>query len=590
MNRNYAYPGFSDWESAGQNIPPCALERLVRAIGEAPEARGGVDALPEFSADPEEVRSRPGYHYKTGCLDDPDTVRALNARGLHYETLEMGATRGIVLTPLRNLETRERKLPVVISFHREDYSDPFWAMKTLRLYAGAIDTLAEKRDRTQLVIVTNRAPARSFANMLSDCVQNFCGDRDRVYIDLSLLRGRSLREIPGFSCPDAQDRLLSDPDGCVELLDGETPVLNFGGRWAVPWRPAPLDAAGDGTLDAAWLYHSEFGRKMLERRRFCLRYASPEDPELRALWAEMGLSLHIGHVRGERYALFLPTQTPAKPLPVMVCLHEVGEPDDHGIVTGFAEFREYCVLAGQGECAVLFFALESPRGNECIADILRESAAALPLDLSRVYLTGHSHNGHFAQEFARRHPELVAGIAPLGNSPGLPTQAVSHEAVVVTDEMAARMERMDMPTCIFCGCCEVGGLVPVNRTAHAFEAGINVEGYAASAEGKMAMWNRRLRAERCPEQSTAALLECAESCDPAVRALGFPADRTETRLVDGFEHYIGDVRNTEGKYHFRVVAIENMPHRIVPSMHELAWNYLRRFARDPATGAVIELW
>lgn len=588
MNLNYSYPGFSDWETIGKNVPPSALERLVRAIGEAAEERGGVDALPEFSADPEEVKTREGYHYKTACLDDPAEVRALNARGLHYETLEMGATRGIVLTPLDNLETREAKLPVLLSFHKEDYFDPFWAMKTLRLYAGAVDALADKKDRTHLIIVTNNEPARGFANMLADCIQNYCGDRDRVYVDLTLLRGRSLKTIEGFRYCDAQGAEC-DPDAAAERFDG-VPVLNFGGRWASPWRPSPLGSAGDGTVDTAWLFHSEFGRKMLDRRRFCARYAGPDDPALGTLWAEMGLCCHIGHVHGERYVLFTPSASALEKLPVMVCLHEVNEPNDHGIVTGFAQFWEYCVLAGQGECAVLLFAMEAPRWNDYIADILQETAAQFPLDLSRVYLTGHSHNGHFAQEFARHHPALVAGIAPMGNSPGLPTPAVSHEAVAVTDEMAARMQQMDMPTCILCGCKEVGGLVPVNQTAHAFEAGINVEGYAASAEGKMAMWNRRLRAERCPEQSAAALLACAESPDPAVRALGFPADRTETRTADGFEHYIGDVRNVDGKYHFRVVAIENMPHMIVPSMHMLAWNYLRRFARDAATGAVIELW
>ena len=152
------------------------------------------------------------------------------------------------------------------------------------------------------------------------------------------------------------------------------------------------------------------------------------------------------------------------------------------------------------------------------------------------------------------------------------------------------METMDMPTCILCGCKEVGCLVPVNKAGHAFEAGINVQGYAASPEGKIEMWNRRLKAERCPQQIPEKVMAAAKSSNKAERELGFWADRAETVYLDGFEHYIGDIRNVDGKFHFRVIAIENLSHMVSPSMNLCAWNFMRRFARNRETGEVIELF
>jgi len=37
-----------------------------------------------------------------------------------------------------------------------------------------------------------------------------------------------------------------------------------------------------------------------------------------------------------------------------------------------------------------------------------------------------------------------------------------------------------------------------------------------------------------------------------------------------------------------VVAIENLPHTTSSLMHIVSWSFLRRFARDLETGAVIE--
>ena len=589
MNTEYGYPNIDLWENipiAGSN----AIETLVRQLGELPEARGDIDSHPAYQADRKTIKLSPSYHYKAGCIDEPDTIKDLTSRGLHYKSMELGATRWIVIVPTDVYEKQNEKLPLLLVFHKEDYNDPYWAMKTLEKYRAYNDRAAENKDRTIIYIVSNNAPANTFSGIITEGLQNYCGDKKRLYIDLSGLKENqvTLKQIESFiyTTEDGADSM--DPDSSIEMFDG-IPVLNFCGRWAAPWRPHPLEASGDGTVNREWIMHSELGRKILEARLFASGYKSPKDTRVLTYWREMGLDYTARAVFGERWIIFTPAKTSLKKLPVVVCLHEINEPDDHGIIVAFATYRGFCEIAAQGDCAVIFFAMESPALNDMIVDILKDASCAYPIDLSRVYITGHSHNGHFAQEFARRNPNIIACVAPYGNSPGLPNPEVSHEAVKVDDERAVKMENTDMPTCIICGCKEVGCLVPVNKAGHSSEPGINVEGYASSAEGKIAMWNRRLKAERCPQQSVEDVMAAAGSSDKATRALGFPSDHTETIYIDGFEHYIADIKNVDGRYHFRVVAIENMPHMVGPTMHQVAWNYMRRFARNLETGEVVEM-
>lgn len=592
MNRTYSYGAFDEWQDKGETRKT-ALEALIQKLGELKEDRTGLDEDPRWHLRAEEVKLLPEYHYKAGCINMPEIVGQLKNQGLYYESLEMGGIRWLVVMPEDVLEHRDVRLPLVLVFHKERYEDPYWAMKTLVKYQTYIECAAREKNMVLLYLVSNMEPwepCHMFSGIITEGIQNYCGDRERVYVDISQIKENSLllKDIEPFPYTTKAGEPVEDPDEAIEVLNG-IPVLNFSWRWVTPWHPTPLGSASDGTADVDWLFRSETGKKLLRQQQFALKYYSVKDPGVQEYWKSIGLQCNCHYIHEERWVIFTPTGTGTRKLPVVVALDEVNEPNDHGPVRAFANYRTYGEIAAQGDCALIFFAMESPKLNDWICEILQDAARQYPIDLTRVYLTGHSHNGHFVQEFARRHPEVVACIAPLGNSPGLPTPEVSHEAVSVDDARAQRMEQIDMPTCILCGCKEVGCLVPVNQAGHAFEAGINVDGYAASAEGKIVMWNRRLKAECCEMQDPEAVMQAARSQDRAERALGFPADRTEIVYLDGVEHYVGDIQNKEGRYHFRVVAIENLPHMVSPSMNLMAWNYMRRFARNLETGEVIEL-
>ena len=71
------------------------------------------------------------------------------------------------------------------------------------------------------------------------------------------------------------------------------------------------------------------------------------------------------------------------------------------------------------------------------------------------------------------------------------------------------------------------------------------------------------------------------------RLYGLPNDGASLQVIDGVEHYIIDVKNIDGRKHLRIVGVDNMVHTVEPTMPIVAWDFMRRFARDQRTGKVI---
>lgn len=290
------------------------------------------------------------------------------------------------------------------------------------------------------------------------------------------------------------------------------------------------------------------------------------------------LTFTITETMGERWFAFVPKQAmeePEKKLPVTLIIQEVYDGNKHLAVTSLSYFYEYLNIAAQGECILLFFALEDWDSNDLFIDILNEAREQYPIDMQRIYVTGHSHDGCFSFEFARRHPEVIAAVATLGNQGILLTPEAWGEPILsVSEERMNSMARIDMPLINVNGATENHALAPDDPEEFEKWAGF---------------WQRRLIASRCPMKSFEEIRAARSSKNKAERILGFPADHAETVWADGAEHYIADVTNVEGKNHLRIVSSENMPHTVTPFMIDVSWNYLRRFARNLETLEVIEL-
>lgn len=574
MNKYMTYDGYEQWYQPMQTAEPSQVERLSNALAAVSKERGGIDADPIYHGDRDAIQRSPDYNYKAACYNDPLVIESLQKKGVRYISTEMGGVRYMILSPI---EVQAERLPIHIVIHNEEYSDPFWAMKTLRLFREYISGMP----KLLVFIIANHGRLRKVPSIITKGIREYCGDQRRIYFDLSVFLGanHTLSELDGFIA-----------DGLAEEQFDHVPVVNMAWHWQTAYIPDDIGANGDGSVDRERLIHSAVGQRRAWILDFVRKYKTWQNPAAASFWEKQGLRLDTYHIDGERWAIFTPLSTGLDALPVVVCFFDVSEPKEYSILEAYGEYRAYCDIAAHGECAVIFFSLENADLNDLICDILKDAAEKYPLDPGRVYLTGHSRNGVFVQEFARRHPDIVAAIAPIGNTPGLDTPAVSHDAVPVDDGRAALMATLDMPTCILCGCKEVGCLIPVNQPGHTTEPGISIEGYGASVEGRTAMWNRRLIAERCEPQKIDDMKAAQFSKNRVFYKLGFPADRTEVLWLDGFEHYIADIRNKDGKYHFRIVGVEEQPHTILYSMHQCGWNFMRRFARNQETGAVIELF
>jgi len=323
--------------------------------------------------------------------------------------------------------------------------------------------------------------------------------------------------------------------------------------------------------------HSACGKAMADGMLLEYRFKSLADTEFISFWEQKGLCFESHQFKGERWISLVPLNIDdfyTEKLPVMVIFQEVNSINDFRPVSALSSYYEYCDLAASGELMLLFFTLETPDANELLVDILNDASKLYPIDLSRVYVTGHSHNGHLCMEFVRRHHRLIAAAAPLGNAYGLPAPAYSHEMWKVTDEMVDLMSTFDLPVIDICGVTE-------SDFSHS-ELGSQEFSNAVDS------WQRRLRAINAPMKSFEEIAATKKSFDPVTRVIGVPNDRTEIQFRHGCECYIADILNNVGKLRLRLVAIENMPHVPAPQMPALTWDFVRRFSRNLETGEVIE--
>lgn len=223
---------------------------------------------------------------------------------------------------------------------------------------------------------------------------------------------------------------------------------------------------------------------------------------------------------------------------------------------------------------MLFFALEDPDSNDLLEKITWQAVSRYPVDVQRIYVTGHSHDGWFARHFAYRHPRMIAALATMGNHVGLPEAGrVGNPIMGVSGAEIGYMKQIDMPT------------ININGGSEGFSRYPTSE----SERRQWAMdWQRRLEASRCPVCPVEEILAAPSSDNLAIRTLGVPGDRGLDCWFDGITHCAVDIKNVDGKYHLRVVSSENMPHTVTPSMIDLSWSFLRQFARDTETGKIIE--
>ena len=303
-------------------------------------------------------------------------------------------------------------------------------------------------------------------------------------------------------------------------------------------------------------------------------------PVMTDFWKERGIRCEDHDREDDWYITLTPESAFTQPqhkLPLFVVMKEARTACPASTQTAFQFYYDWIEICARGEFMMLFFALETPEDNdEVLPGIIEKLCRDYPVDPTRVYLTGQSHNGYYALEFYRRHPKLIAACAQICDPVGLQVGAVIDYYRSRSREIIDSFRQYDFP------------LIDINGN---LENSYNKTDRSPEKVAEDVQYFRnRLAAWKLPDRLEEEVLAAAASPDYATRMNGVPADRTEVRYMMGDEVYISDYLSPDGRCRFRYASIENTPHMIMPQMAELSWEFCRRFARNNETGESIILY
>lgn len=564
-NWEYRYNGFELWDDA-----PWA-DRISRI-------NGLVQRLGQRNCLPVDAESRPNlsraylegcYSGKVGAYLLPEFLDGWQKKGLTLRCLDM-TEHWMAAVPNSALPKGTLRLPVLTVFLQGDYDNFYWPMDLAAAYGTYLE--AAIRDQWILIfILSNKGPdqERTYVNILQEAGVLFPCDMKQIYLDVS-----------------------AEPSSMgARVTSLGIPALYMTGQWeyrgSLGRDLMMSDKYSLGSFDRDAVLHSQTGEKLMEGIRLEYRFHSLEDEGLTQHFARMGLRLEVHHTRGERWVTLCPAgiRQDVK-LPLLCVMQEVYEGNEHLAVTALGYFYELTKIAANGECILLFFVLEDADANDLLAVLMDEAAEKYPVDRERIYVTGHSHDGRFALEFSARNYRKVAAVATLGNFCGL-EDARRLGSAGVTQERVEQLRKIELPLANFCGCAEHGGKLPVNVDARELPLRPGQEfGRTLTLADRLSAWHRRLYAWNCRPRTDGEILAARKSGNIVERELGFPVDESSVRRMDGFRHYIGDLRDDRGRCYLRMVGLENMPHLPTPAMLNLAWEFMSRYSRDPETGKI----
>lgn len=583
MNSFYNYPHKELWNKDLWEIRQSPILSLTKQIQLENLKNHRIAALPE------KKRRKDGlFDPKANALTYPEVVQKWNDVGLHYHCTSM-TLPWIAMIPHAHLhhEGYDGNFDTLLVLVNADLSDPSWCMYTLERYYELLKEAALKQFAMLFVASNTLDHENQYISITQEAIILFHLNYKRLYLDVSCLvsQGLSLSDI------ERSITLSGKKKSVILKTFGALQALPISGLWtnknSLIHKLITGDASSNLTFDRQALINSGVGRDLAKAMWYEYAFDDATDPSLLQLWNDMGLACEFHKFKGEQWVSFCPLSTNRQKLPCMCILQEVNKFDPHQAITGFSYYFEYLNIAAQGECMLLFFALESLDANDLLHEILEQAQSIFPLDRSRVYITGHSHNGRFAAEYTRRHPFDIAALATLGNEPGQLSPEWTSGFFQVSDKQLTIQASVDIPTINISGYNERNTMFPLHSDAPHVRPGTWVA--VDTAEKRIKSWQRRLISSRCPMKSAEEILATKYSSDKVIRILGIPADKTEILFLDGSENYIADIKNTEGNYHLRIVALGNMPHTVTPTMIKLTWSFVRRFAREQETGSCIEL-
>lgn len=575
-NKYYSYDGIHYWQDETWLHRVPGVTALIEYM-QVHDSFPPIEYTPSFPVEGD-LHEHPLYRQKTRGIDDPAVVKALNDKGLEYLATGQGQDWWC-LCPQKAIE-EWTKLPVLIYFDKEDQNDPLWTMRSLKRHRQAIEMLAESMDFILITVNIMNPPdtKRIYLNILQEASCLFPCDISKFYIHVgTVIDHMKLKDLPGFVFNDQYGHVDEDPDASVEKFGSlEVPVLNMAYHWGNCDSLEKMLVMHNFAISEYFhpdnLVHTEVGRRMADDMKLEYKYSYIEDPQLTAEMEAKGLVWSVRrNERGERYVVAAPRQQfeEGTKLPVVLYVQETYEGNEHLPVSGIAYAEEWFEIAAQGQCVLVMWALEDIVSNDRIIKVITDQLAPeFHIDLERVYVTGHSHDGYFAYAMANRNPDFVTALAILGQNScsfGMNEKADFSQIHEIINHDIPQINMMGLGESRFPQTEKELEEVWIPRWQHTM---MNLNCRIKSREEILAAYNN-------PANYTQSLTK-------------IPGDKFRTFWAEGHEHYVVDFVNNEGKIHLRVVRTEDMPHTITPMMCAQSWDFLRRFRRDSKTKQIVE--
>lgn len=373
---------------------------------------------------------------------------------------------------------------------------------------------------------------------------------------------------------------------------------------------AALRRSHNGECDIDALIATEYGEEMAKLSE--LRYTFEEDTMGEAcldFYRQIGVKKEQFEAEDfyTRWFLFTPLGTEAgKKYPLLFWHHGGGNQLETD------EFSNHLTqMVGREKFMVCM--LQNTRWDNVdrVLDILLEK---YPVDPERVYVVGYSQGGQAAHSAGMRIPRRLAGVVPCGAEI---FQYWDHNDVRYTLSEVEEVTAAFLPVMEIVGQYEFLNFLPMNRWCpiKLWEGGgpvnlwqhpgndprrdpTNPVGKRADKpfppQGvepdafKLNRLNTRLDTLGCERVDVEKCLAYRDTPEDELHhALGFYGDREQIRTFYGIRHYQIDFYNRDGFNALRYIGVENNPHWPLLMMGELAWEFLRQYRRDSATGKIV---
>lgn len=566
-NKHYTYPDMFLWRDETYAGCETAAAPLFRGLAELMEKErrenGVIDHFPGRADLTRDAVNRCGYF--------ADYVEAWRERGMHFSCSGM---MGTVMAPtaVKNHEVYDTG---VLYVPYVSHDEPAEAMELLAENEALLEAAAKENILVQFA-ECGECTHGAVIEKVIESQGTFRTVYHPIWLDISVLvrNGLTLADVPGLDLSVWAEPVTICGRTVVDLSDKLELTQAHQHNISVIYR------RNQPAWDFQRHIRSVAAKRQAESMRLEYYCKDAHDPKMGDFWLERGIRYEDHHSGHDWYITLTPEsvfEEPEHKLPLLIVMKEPRSACTISTQTAFQFYYDFIDICARGEFMMLFFALETPDDNdEVLPGIIEEVSENYPIDPSRIYLTGQSHNGYYALEFYRRHPKLIAAAATLCDPAGLQAGAVIDYYKSRAEEIVASFRQHDLP------------LIDINGNLENSYA--KTDRTPEQIDDDVFYFQNRLKAWRLGERSREEILAAQASPDYATRKNGVPADRTEVRYMMGDEIYLSDYQNEDGRWLFRYISIENTPHMIMPQMAELSWEFLRRFARDRETGESIELY